>query len=52
MEFIVPSLCIVVLTELIDSGVVEKRPFTLVELEEGHFVTGFHQQVQKVRGKT
>jgi hypothetical protein len=52
MEFIVSSLCIVMLTELTDSGAVEKRLSELVELEEDHFVTGFHQQVQKVHEKS
>jgi hypothetical protein len=45
MEFIVLSLCIVTLTELTDSSVVERRLSELVELEEDHFVIGFHQQV-------
>jgi hypothetical protein len=47
MEFIVPSQCITMLTELTDSDVVDKRLQYLVELEEDHFVMGFHQQVQK-----
>jgi hypothetical protein len=47
MEFIVPSQCIAMLTEHKDSGVVDKRLPDLVELEEDHFVMGFHQQVQK-----
>jgi hypothetical protein len=51
MEFIVSSLCIVALTELTDSGAVEKILSELVELEEDHFVTGFHQQVQKAHEK-
>jgi hypothetical protein len=34
MEFIVPSLCIVALTELTDSGAMEKRLSELIELEE------------------
>jgi hypothetical protein len=47
MEFIVPSLCIVAMTELTNSGAVEKRLSELMELEEDHFVTGFHQQFRK-----
>jgi transposase InsO family protein len=43
MEFIVPILCIVALTELTNLGTVEKRLSELMELEEDHFVTGFHQ---------
>jgi hypothetical protein len=49
MEFIMPSLCIVALTELTDLGVVEIRLSELVELEEDRFVKGFHKQVQKAR---
>jgi hypothetical protein len=51
MEFIVSSLCIVTLTELTDSGTVEKILSELVELEEDHFIAGFHQQVQKAHEK-
>jgi hypothetical protein len=45
MEFIVSSMRIVALTELIDYSAVEKILSELVELEEDCFVTGFHQQV-------
>jgi hypothetical protein len=45
MEFIMSSLRIVVLTELTDSGAVERRMSGLVGLEEYCFVTEFHQQV-------
>jgi hypothetical protein len=47
MEFIVLSLCIVALTKLIDSGTVEKILLKLVELEEDHFIAGFHQRFIK-----
>jgi transposase InsO family protein len=47
MDFIVPSLCIVVMTELMDSDVVEERLSQLMALEEDRFFAGFHQQVQK-----
>jgi hypothetical protein len=36
----VSSLHIVALTELMDSGAVEKRLSELVELEEDHFIAG------------
>jgi len=42
MEYIVPSLRMVELTELIDSGVVKERLSQLLELEEDHFIAGFH----------
>jgi hypothetical protein len=47
LEFIIPSLHIVALTELTDSSVVEKRISVLVEIEEDYFVAEFHQHVQK-----
>jgi hypothetical protein len=47
MEFIAPSLHIIMSRELIDSSAVEKRMLELVELEEDRFIAGFHQQVQK-----
>jgi hypothetical protein len=45
MEFIVPSLCIVTLTEVTDFGGVDKILSELVELEEDCFIEIFHQQV-------
>jgi transposase InsO family protein len=51
MEYIVPSLKIVTLTDLEDEETVEERLLHLVELEEDIFVEGFHQQVQKNREK-
>jgi hypothetical protein len=41
MEFIVPSLCIVALTELTYSGTVEKRLSELVEIGRGPFCHRF-----------
>jgi len=49
MEYIVPSLCIVVLIGMMDRGVVEERLAQLDELEKERFLAGFHQQVQKQR---
>jgi hypothetical protein len=51
MEYLVPSLRIVVFTGMDDTGVVQERLAQLVELEEDRFITGFHQQVQKEREK-
>jgi hypothetical protein len=51
MEFIVPSLHMVALTKLTKEGTVEKRLSDLMELEEYHFFTCFHQQVQKAHEK-
>ena len=51
MDYIVPSLKIAALTDLADEETVEERLLHLIELEEDKFVVGFHQQVQKNRGK-
>ena len=51
MEYIVPSLKIAALTDLVDEETIEERLLHLVELEEDKFVAGFHQQVQKNREK-
>ena len=52
MEYIVPSLKIATLTDMVDEETVHERLLKLVELEEDRFVEGFHQQVQKDREKT
>ena len=51
IEYIVPSLKITTLTNLVDEETVNERLLNLVELEEDRFVAGFHQQVQKNREK-
>lgn len=51
MEYIVPNLCIIVLTGMIDSEALEERLTQLEELEEEWFLVSFHQQVQKQREK-
>ena len=50
-EYIVPSLCIVVKTSMDDEGALQELLTQLLQLEEDHFVTGFHQQVEKYRQK-
>lgn len=42
MEYIVPSLCIVVLTGMKDHGALEERLTQLEELEEEQFLARFH----------
>ena len=42
MEYIVPSLKIVVLADLADEETVEERLLHLLELEGDRFVVGFH----------
>jgi len=45
MEYIVPSLRVVVFTDMIDSDVAEERLSRLIQLEEDRFIASFHQQV-------
>ena len=47
MEYIVPSLRIAPITEMIDVGALEERLTQLIQLEEERFVTGYHQTVDK-----
>ena len=47
MEYLVPSLRIVVFTDIDDTRAIHERLSQLVELEEDRFIAGFHQQVQK-----
>jgi len=45
MEYIIPSLQIVVLTRMTDCKALEERLVQLEELEEEWFLASFHQQV-------
>lgn len=47
MEYIVPSLCIVVLIDMVDCEALKEWITQLMELEEDQFLARFHQQVQK-----
>ena len=47
MEYMVPYLRIVVITKMIDVGVVKERLLELVQLEEDIFVIGYNQNVEK-----
>jgi hypothetical protein len=51
MEFILPILCIVAITKLSNTGMIQKILALLFQLEEDRFMAGFHQQVQKAREK-
>jgi len=51
MEFFVPRLCVTAITNLSNSGAIHELLSQLVQLEKDIFSTGFHQQVQKERGK-
>ena len=49
MEHIVPSLTVVAIIEMTDVDAVEDILLQLVQLEEEHFVAGFHQNVETQR---
>ena len=51
MEYIIPSLCIFAVTGRDDVDALEERIIQLIQLEEDHFIAGFHQQVEKDRQK-
>ena len=51
MEYIVHSLRVVAVTEMAAEETLNERLLHLVGLEEDRFIAGFHQQVQKERGK-
>jgi hypothetical protein len=51
MEFIVPSLCVAMITDLSEFWWSRGEISKLVHIEEYCFVIGFHQQVHKVREK-
>lgn len=43
MEYIVPSLWIIALIDMVDHDTMEDCLAQLVEIEEDHFLVGFHQ---------
>eukprot|EP00253_Pinus_taeda_P032674 PITA_32674 len=45
MEYIVPSLIIIVVMDMVDNNIMEERLDQQLALEEDRFITGFHQQV-------
>jgi len=45
MDYIVPSLRIAMLTNMEDEETLSERLVHIVEMEEDHFIAGFHQQV-------
>ena len=49
MEYIVPSLCIAVAMGMDDEISLEEVMAQLIQLEEDHFIAGFHQRVEKDR---
>ena len=51
MEYIVPSLNIVAITEMIDVSAVKEILLQLLQLEEERFAVGYHQNVYKEQHK-
>ena len=51
MEFIVPSLTVDAMTNLMEEEASQKHLQYLMELEEDNFIVGFHQKVEKVQQK-
>ena len=47
MEYIIPSLRIAQITEMVDTETMNERLVQLLALEEDRFIAGFHQKVQK-----
>jgi hypothetical protein len=45
LEFLVPSLRIVAITQMIDRGMVQESLNQLMTMEEERILAGFHQQV-------
>jgi hypothetical protein len=51
MEYIVPSLRVSIITNMVDEDSLKERLLHLFSLEENHFIAGFNQQGQKAREK-
>jgi hypothetical protein len=45
LEFLVPSLCVVAITNMTERGAVKERLNQLMEMEEDKILAGFHQEV-------
>jgi hypothetical protein len=51
LEFLVPSLRVATITNMIERGAVQDRLNQLMIMEEDKIIVGFHQEVQKGRDK-
>jgi hypothetical protein len=52
LEFLVPSLHVVIITNMTERGVVKDRLNQLMYMKEDKIPEGFHQEVQKERDKS
>jgi hypothetical protein len=51
LDYLIPSLCIAVITNMTKNGVAQERLAQLIELEQDIIMAGFHQEVQKAKDK-
>jgi hypothetical protein len=51
LEFLVPSLRVATITNMIERGTVKERLNQLMEMEEDRLLAGFHHSIQKARDK-
>ena len=52
MEYIIPSLKVAQITNMVDTDTMDERLAQFLNLEEDRFIAGFHQKVQKAREKS
>jgi transposase InsO family protein len=52
LDYLVPGLCIVAITNMIEECVVQERLDQLMELEEDRILVVFHHEVQKAKDKS
>jgi len=50
-EFIVPSLQVATITNMVETNTMQRRLDQLMEINEDRFIISFHQRVQKVQRK-
>jgi hypothetical protein len=51
LDYLIPSLCIATITNMIENGTSQEILAQLMELEEDRIMVGFHQEVQKEKDK-
>jgi hypothetical protein len=51
LEFLVPSLQVATITQMIERGIIQERLSQLMTMEEDWILAGLHQHVQKARDK-
>jgi hypothetical protein len=51
LEYLIPSLCIATITNMIERGASQEILPQVMELEEDRIIVGFHQEVKKEKDK-